>query len=243
MNFRVEWFDQLSSTNAHVRERFLSGEAIESGWVAAAREQTAGRGRQGRTWLSAPGRDLCCSIFVATDAELAAIPSLTMAVALAVTDVLNNRGIPADPKWPNDVRVGGKKICGILSEGVERAAAPSTGVIVGIGLNVNMSEDDAATIDQPATSICIETGRRDDVGGVLESLFAPLGYWLGEWDAGGFARLRETWTEKAGPIGAPLTVREGGVTKSGALAGFGEYGELKLRTGAGIETIWSGDLT
>ena len=238
MNFQVEWFDRLASTNALMRERYGQGTNLQSGQIVAAREQTAGRGRQDRKWLSAPNQNLCFSLFVQTGAELAAVPSLTMAAALAVNDLLRSIGILSAPKWPNDVLVGGKKICGILSERAE----PS-GIIVGIGLNVNMSTEEAETIDRPATSMLIETGKSHDLFQTLEALFQPLEYWIDEWAAGGFSNLRKTWTEQAGPVGKPLTVRDGDLKKSGTLAGFGDHGELLLETKNGIETIWSGDVS
>ncbi len=238
MNFQVEWFDRLASTNALMRERFSQGLEIPSGQIVAAREQTAGRGRQDRKWLCAPNQNLCFSLFVQTGAELAAVPSLTMAAALAVNDLLRSIGILSAPKWPNDVLVDGKKICGILSERAEPA-----GIIVGIGLNVNMSTEEAEAIDRPATSMLIETGRSHNVFQTLETLFQPLEYWVGEWEKGGFSNLRKTWTEQAGPIGKPLTVHDGDLKKSGTLAGFGDHGELLLKTKNGIETIWSGDVS
>jgi len=238
VNFQVEWFDRLASTNALIRERHGQGANLQSGLIVAAREQTAGRGRQDRKWLSSPNQDLCFSLFVQTDTELAAAPSLTMAASLAVNDLLRSIGILSAPKWPNDVLVGGRKICGILSE-----RADPSGIIVGIGLNVNMSSEEAEAIDRPATSMLIETGRSHDVFQTLEALFQPLEYWVGEWEAGGFSNLRKTWTEQAGPIGKPLSIHDGDLKKSGALAGFGDHGELLLKTKNGIETIWSGDVS
>jgi BirA family biotin operon repressor/biotin-[acetyl-CoA-carboxylase] ligase len=226
-----------------MRDRLFQGLEIESGHIVAAREQTAGRGRQDRKWLSAPGQNLCFSLFIQTDAEPMATPSLTMAAALAVTEMLAAKGINAAPKWPNDVLVGGKKICGILSERVERPEVPKTGIIIGIGLNVNMTTEEAQAIDRPATSMLIESGRAADIVQTLEALFQPLDHWIGEWETGGFSNLREIWTEQAGPIGKPLAVHDGGIKKSGTLAGFGHHGELLLETRNGIETIWSGDVS
>jgi BirA family biotin operon repressor/biotin-[acetyl-CoA-carboxylase] ligase len=221
-----------------MRERFFQGVEVHSGQIIAAHEQTAGRGRQDRKWLSAPHQNLCFSLFIQTRAELAAVPSLTMAAALAANDLLRSMGILSAPKWPNDVLVGNKKICGILSERVE----PS-GIIVGIGLNVNMSNEEADSIDRPATSMLIESGQSHDIPQTLEALFQPLEYWIGEWQKGGFSNLRKTWTQQAGPIGKPLSVHDGDIIKSGTLAGFGDHGELLLKTGNGTETIWTGDVS
>ena len=241
MKFQIEWFDKLASTNASMRERLLQGGRVDSGNIIAAREQTAGRGRQERKWLSAGNANLCFSLFVETDAELMSVPSLTMAAALAVTEMLNTKNVAAAPKWPNDVLANGKKICGILSERIENRS--KSGIIVGIGLNVNMSSEEAEAIDRPATSMLIETERAADPAQALDALLPLLDYWIGEWKKGGFAAIRETWTHRAGPIGKPLSVHDGDIVKSGTLAGFGDHGELLLQTAAGLETIWSGDVS
>jgi len=252
MDFNVEWLDRLASTNIAMRNRFSQGLETRHGQIIVAREQTEGRGRQARKWISPPGQNLCFSLFIRTDAELAAVPSLTMAAALAVNDLLRSMGILSTPKWPNDVLVDGKKICGILSERVElqkdqprspKDGLAATGIIVGVGLNVNMTGEEAKSIDRPATSMLIESGRAHDLSQTLEQLLQPLEYWIGEWGKGGFPGLRETWTQKAGPIGKPLTVHDGDIKKSGTLAGFGDHGELLLQTASGIETIWAGDVS
>lgn len=237
MEFKIEWFDKLASTNTTARELFLTHTALPSGTIIAAREQTAGRGRHDRKWLTAPHSNLCFSLLICTEAELTAIPSLTMAAALAVNDLLHSMGVRSSLKWPNDVLVGERKICGILSERIE-----SRGLIIGVGLNVNMSVEEARAIDRPASSILIETGETTDVAPLLVALLPHLAYWINAWKKDQFSSLREAWTLQAGPLGKPLTVRDGDLKKSGTLAGFGDHGELLLNTAAGIETIWSGDV-
>ncbi len=240
IGFHVEWQERLASTNAHLKERFRSDAELPSGTLVAVREQTAGRGRQARRWLSARDTDLCFSFYLGTGAPMAQIPSLTMAAALAATDFLRASGIGAAPKWPNDVLVGEKKICGILSERVEQAGR--AGVIVGIGLNVNMDREQARAIDRPATSMLIEAGAPRRLTEALDELLPHLAHWIDAWSEGGFAAFRKEWTERAGPIGKPLAVHDGDQLKRGTLAGFGDHGELLLMTGAGLETIWSGEV-
>jgi BirA family biotin operon repressor/biotin-[acetyl-CoA-carboxylase] ligase len=241
MNFSIEWHDRLDSTNAVLKERMQQNATIAEGTVISAREQTRGRGRSNRTWTTVPNTNLCFSVFLKTDCPLIEIPSLTMAVALGISDFLNGQRIPAAPKWPNDVLVGNKKICGILSERVEYG--DQCGIIVGIGLNVNMSPEEAAAIDRPATSMQIETGEAADLEKTLANLLPHVDQWLGPWKDGGFAAIRDEWTQKAGPIGKPICVHDGNIRKSGTLAGFGRHGELLLQSEIGLETIWSGDVS
>lgn len=239
MNFRIEWHDRLGSTNSTLRNRFYN-QHIQNGLLIAAREQTDGRGRQQRTWISPPNGGLYASFFLETHAPLIQIPSLTMALALAVSDYLNSQGIRAVPKWPNDVLVGEKKICGILSERVEQGLRQ--GIIVGIGLNINMTQAEANEIDRPATSILIENNQAGSPDEVLEELLPQINFWIDRWKNGGFEAIRDIWTEKAGPIGKPISVRDGDLRQTGTLAGFGTHGELLFQTESEVETIWSGDI-
>lgn len=241
MNFSIEWVNRLGSTNTALKDRILEDSEIRNGTVISAREQTTGRGRSNRKWVTLPNTNLCFSLLLKTDCELIAVPSLTMAVALGISDFLNSRDIPSSPKWPNDVLVGTKKICGILSERITHNG--QTGIIVGIGLNVNMSDEEAAAINRPATSMLIESGKAFDLDATLENLLPHIGTWITDWEKDGFSALRTTWTERAGPIGKPLKVHDADLYKEGTLAGFGEHGELLLQTAAGLETIWSGDVT
>src|SRR5690606_34942605 len=111
----ARWFNSLPSTNAWLRDRIVAGEALAPGAVVAARQQTAGRGRKERAWETGHG-NLACSLYVVSGRPAAELPTLPMACALAVGQHLERLGIPAGLKWPNDVLVGTKKICGILSE-------------------------------------------------------------------------------------------------------------------------------
>lgn len=242
MDFRIEWHDRLASTNTTLQERLLADPAMPGGLVVAAHEQTAGRGRQDRRWISARGSTLCFSILVRSRTDPVGTPSLSMAIALAVADALAGQGIAAAPKWPNDVLVGERKIAGILAERVEFPGDPEAGIAVGVGLNVNMTAGEAAAIDRPATSMRIESGRVGDVRGMLETLLPFLADRIASWERHGFAGIREEWTRRAGPIGRPLAVHEGVSLKSGTLAGFGPHGELLLDTGGRVETVWSGDV-
>jgi len=240
--FDIRRCNRLDSTNSDLKRRFADNPDLPSGRIVVAREQTAGRGRLDRKWIASPGKNLCFSLFLRTDAPPLRIPSLSMAAALAVDDLLHEKGIPSTPKWPNDVLVDGRKICGILSERVERRSPDRTGVVLGIGLNVDMTPEEASAIDRPATSMRIERNRIFEPDAVLNDLLPHLARQVETWDVAGFEGLRSAWTLRAGPIGRPLTVRDGSRKKTGRIAGFGPYGELLLETDGGIEAIWSGDV-
>jgi BirA family biotin operon repressor/biotin-[acetyl-CoA-carboxylase] ligase len=118
----------IGSTNARARE--LAAAGVPHGTVVTAAEQSAGRGRQGRTWSAAPGRALLCSVVVRDPPAL-----LPLATGVAVADVV---GSGAQIKWPNDVLLAGRKVAGILVEG-----RPQEGwAVVGVGLNVALRVED-----------------------------------------------------------------------------------------------------
>ncbi|MFA5688754.1 MAG: biotin--[acetyl-CoA-carboxylase] ligase [Kiritimatiellales bacterium] len=235
MKFKIQWFDRLPSTNTFLKESVEINGVPGNGTIIAAREQTQGRGRQARQWISGANENLTFSVFISDRIDPQKLPSSTMAAAIAIRRLLAEEKIPAILKWPNDVLVNGKKICGILSERI------SAGLIIGIGLNVNMR--DPAGIDQPATSIFHETGERQNLEELLDRLLAHLAPQLTLWKAQGFAGLRAEWEAGCPALGSTVTVRDGDSKRTGILAGFGSAGELLLRDSTGGNlTVWAGDL-
>jgi len=235
VKFKLQWYDRLSSTNTFLKERLALEPELSSGTVVAAREQTQGRGRREREWLSAANENLTFSLFLRTVSKPWKIPSATMAAAISVAELLKAEGVNAALKWPNDVLVGGKKICGILSEAV------SGGVIIGIGLNVNMKCTDH--IDQPATSILMESGERRSVDALLETLLPILSDRLGDWEQGGFSEVRKNWEAKVPTLGKAVKVRDGDNVRTGILRGFGDDGELLLEENGVVSAVWAGDVS
>jgi BirA family biotin operon repressor/biotin-[acetyl-CoA-carboxylase] ligase len=235
MKFYLQWYARLPSTNTFLKERLALEGQLPSGTVIAAREQTQGRGRREREWISSSGENLTFSVLLRGKYNPRHLPSASMAAAVAVAELLESEGLKPALKWPNDVLVNGKKICGILSEGIPG------GVIIGIGLNVNMQN--AEHIDQPATSVLMEAGKRRDVDELLGKLLKHLSIRLDEWAQGGFSNVRKNWESKIPNIGKPVTVRDGDVIRTGTLAGFGTDGELFLREdNESIVSIWAGDV-
>ena len=133
----VIWIDSVGSTNAYVKEKAGEGPALT---MVCARRQTAGRGQRGNSWESEPGRNLTFSFYI-DDLDVAPAGQFVVseAVALAMAASLAGFGIEAKVKWPNDIYVADRKICGILIENSIMGSRIARSV-VGIGLNVNQSE-------------------------------------------------------------------------------------------------------
>ena len=180
MGFRFHRKETTASTNADAR-------AGRPGDVFVAEFQTAGRGRLDHEWHAARGENLTFSAVLdaadASPAEVATLPLVVgLAVARAVEALLGNSSQVA-VKWPNDVVVGGKKICGILCE------RNGDAVIAGVGLNVNQT-DFPAEIAARATSLRLVAETPFDRDGVLNRVVAEIGDMHSRWLRGGFAALR-----------------------------------------------------
>ena len=244
MNFLTpEWHDQLASTNTHLLQRLSKGERLSSGFVIAAREQTAGRGRYQRQWIAQANENLTFSFLLITKATVSQLTSLPIAIALGVSDALKNYGISTRTKWPNDVLIDGAKICGMLLERSDQKQLDGTAIVIGIGLNVNMDVTTAALIDRPVTSMRLETGREYDLEQVLAGILSTTTSWIDRWENEGFSALRTAWEHRCVYLGEQISVGEGDDVKTGVLAGFGDCGQLLLRGSDGqISEIWAGDV-
>ena len=150
----IIWLESIDSTNDEARRRLPELDNLS---VLSARQQTAGRGQRGNTWTSEPGDNLTFSIVLKYGSgalpqiravDQSAISEIT---ALSVVDLLSSHGIGSEIKWPNDIYVGDRKICGILIEHSVRDSSLSSS-IVGIGLNVNQTEFDP-TLPNPTSML------------------------------------------------------------------------------------------
>ena len=155
----------------------LLGEEHSEGAVALTEEQTEGRGRLGRRWLSPPGVSLLFSLLLEPSVKTARLPELSLvagqASAAAIAAVA---GVMPEVKLPNDILISGRKVAGILAE------ARDGRVVLGIGVNVNVPEDDLPTeVDRPATSLLVETGREVDRLELLLELLERLELAYDEW--------------------------------------------------------------
>lgn len=238
-----EWRDRVRSTNTCLLQRLSNGDVLPSGYVLAAREQTAGRGRYRRHWIARANENLTFSFLLITKAAFPQLASLPIALALGVADMLEIHGIDAQTKWPNDVLVNGAKICGVLLERSDQKHPDGAAIVIGIGLNVNMDATAAARIDRPVTSTRLETGRECDLETALAQVLSTIAPWIDRWKRGGFAALRTAWERRCVYLGERISVGEGEDAKTGTLEGFGDHGQLLLRATSGRRhEIWAGDV-
>ena len=239
----IIWLEEVESTNTYLASLVRDGRAV-NGTVAAANHQTRGRGRHNRQWLTRPGENLTFSVYLRYDIPPAEFTEITLVAALAVANCLRGCGIDARLKWPNDILVGGRKICGILAEMTESKSTVSAG-IVGIGLNVNMRSDVAAGIDKPATSMLIETAAHYELRKLLNTLLEELQRQLELWRKKGYRDMARRWESLCSHINQPVRITDDfRPAAEGIFEGLGDAGEMVLRLSDGSrKAIMSGDVT
>ncbi len=240
---KIHWFESLESTNRHLAVMLEEKSSLKSGTVIAARQQTKGLGRDNRHWISTSNKDLAFSFFLNLAIPEQALLSLPLVTGLAVSQVLDSINIKNHLKWPNDVLVNGAKICGILSHQVQSHHDELVAAIVGIGLNVNMNQDQADQIDQLATSVFIESGQEHEVDLLLDAIIHQLEIVIPIWQLSGFRQFRASWLERFSQLGKLVTIRNQRGLFEGVAKDIGENGELILQDSQGnLQSIWAGDL-
>jgi BirA family transcriptional regulator, biotin operon repressor / biotin---[acetyl-CoA-carboxylase] ligase len=206
-------------------------------------EQTAGRGRRARAWLSTPGDGLYLSVLLRPALPPHLLPLVSLMAAVAVAEAVTGQGAaPVDIKWPNDVLVGERKLSGILVEGASGVAGAAR-VILGIGVNLN-HRGFPAELAATATSLALVTGRAADPAACRDEVLSRLARWyeaLGR-DAGA---VRARWAELSSYArGAEVAVTLDGRRVVGVTDGITEAGALRLRTPDGeVRTVLAGEVS
>jgi BirA family biotin operon repressor/biotin-[acetyl-CoA-carboxylase] ligase len=242
MNFTILRFETIGSTNTEALNEARKG--ADEGLCIVARQQTAGRGRHGRKWISEKDAGLYFSIVLRPKIETQFFPLLTLMTAVAVADVLRETyALQPDIKWANDVHIKGKKICGILAEMTE--TPKGLAVVVGIGINLRASNF-PPEIAETATSVEAETGRKVSP----EELINPLTRFFGFFyeilqGKNGPRRILDEWAARSSYFcGKSIHVVSGNEAISGITDGLEENGALRLKTESGeVKIIQAGDIT
>lgn len=208
MIFAVTALEATDSTQTEVKGRAVAGAA--EGTVVTARHQRAGRGRRGRDWWDEPGQSLLVSVLLRPTGPPAVAPQLALVAGLAVAEALEvGAGVTACIRWPNDLLVDGRKVCGILAEAASDGAGRLDHAILGIGINLNQAEFPDA-LRARATSLRLLTGGAHDAEALLPVLLACLDRRYAQWQHGGFAALRADWLARSTVPGQMVRLPEGG---------------------------------
>ena len=236
---RVIWHDTVGSTNDEAKR--LARNGAPEGTVVCARQQTAGRGRRGRPWVSPPG-NLYASMVTRPACSAGEATRLGFITALSLGDALRVK-LPATEglsyKWPNDVLMHGRKLAGILLESETGAGGELAFVVIGVGVNLVSSPRE---VEYPATSAADEGFDPPSSAALLEEFTKHFRSWLKRWRMDGFAPVRTAWLAGATPLGEPIRVRLESGTLCGRFVDIDHEGALLLETAEERRRISAGEI-
>ena len=232
-------YDSVGSTNDEAKR--LARDGAAEGTFVWALEQTAGRGRRGRTWVSPPG-NLYASLILRPDCPAHRAAQIGFVAALAIGDALGAM-LPRlgriAYKWPNDVLVNGRKIAGILLESEMTALDKLTFLILGVGVNLTTSPRDMAF---PATSVAEECDGEVVPAAMLEEFSGHFETWKKRWQTEGFAPVRAAWLEATTFRGEEIRVHLEAATLHGRFLDLDQQGALLLEADGEHRRISAGEV-
>lgn len=217
--------EKVNSTNTWVKEHARAFDPTHLTCVTAW-EQTAGRGRFQRQWISVPGESLLASLFFTLPQETKILSNLGQILSLSCATVLQTLGFAPQIKWPNDLLLSGKKVAGILCETV--SLETRLGIALGIGLNVNVKTEVLRTIDPPATSLLEISGHTWKLEQILEPLLKQFLIDLEKLEQEGFAPFHPLYEKLLAFRGKTITVKNGHQTVTGICHSINAEGRLTL---------------
>lgn len=238
----IHYFSTIDSTNRVAKEYALSG--VSDGTVVIAEEQTSGKGRMNRVWVSPPSSNILCSLIFYTSMNTSSVFRLTMLASIAVVRAINNAcGIVAQIKWPNDVYINGKKVCGILTEFLADHDSTSY-VVIGIGINVNFDIARHPEIKGIATCLKEAKGQKVSRLRVLKTLLEEIDTLYQNFVQTGGKDLRKQWERHSMVLNRQATIISGDEVTRGFVKGINEDGHLILIDPQGnTKEVLCGDLS
>ncbi len=238
MNGNIIHLSVVDSTNIYTTK--LLSQTDTADWtIVTAEHQTAGKGQRGKKWESDIAKNLLCSIV--SRPKKITIESqflVSMATSLAVIEVLASVGITAKVKWPNDILVRGKKICGLLIENQWSSGLIDTSIL-GIGLNVNQTK--FSPFDWPATSMAIELGIETNLNTILNS----LSLYIQEKISGmpeNYSEIMNDYSDRLFAIGQIVTFKNKDEVLVGRLLDVDQNGAIRIQNSQGVKSFVNGEI-
>ncbi len=235
----VVYFDTIGSTNDVAKE--MAEKGAEEGLVVIAGRQTKGRGRLDRSWVSQKG-GLYLSVLLRPKMEPQQIPRLTLMAGLAALKAVASYGLGASIKWVNDIRVGGRKVCGILTE-VSGSAEVMDYAVVGIGLNVNNSVSRfPRDVRSLATSLRDELGEKVSLADATKRLLVEFDEQYRRMRSDGFPGIIKEWIAACDTIGRRVRIVGISEVFEGSAIGVDEEGALMVESDGAVKKVTAGDV-
>lgn len=243
MGKKICYFSSIDSTNAYARR--IGEEGAPDGTLVIADEQTAGRGRSGRHWVTPPGTAIAFTLLLKPDIPPSRISMVTLVMGLAVCSAIRRlTGLDAGIKWPNDVVIDGRKVCGILTE----MSAEMDGVhyiVIGTGINTNLTSF-PDEIKDVATSLQIQLGHPVDRAEVLVEVIELFEEYYEKFEKDGdLSNLQDIYNEALLNRGRKVRVLDPKGEYTGRALGIDPEGKLLVERDDDGETVkvWSGEVS
>jgi BirA family biotin operon repressor/biotin-[acetyl-CoA-carboxylase] ligase len=242
-NYDLLTFETVDSTNTEALRLVKKG--VRGNFVVLARQQTGGRGRSSKEWISADG-NLYATILLESKLAISVCPQLSFLIANAIYDSIEffasrqHKSLKIELKWPNDILINGKKIAGILLESINIQG--KNNIVIGIGVNIAQTP---AILQDQASSLYDEGIKFSNSEEFLNVLVNNFDLLYKEWCASqNFTKIRENWMKHAYSLGQVVSIDNGVQRVSGIFKDIAMDGAIRLQLTSGeIQAFVSGSLT
>ena len=232
--------EKVTSTNTWVKQNYKTLNLFAITRVSAS-IQTQGRGRLNHTWISPRDQNIYITYFFTLPKKTLSLNNIAQLMSLSIAEVLEYYDLQPLIRWPNDLLINGKKIAGILVETID--LNETYGIILGVGINVNMPKDLLDTIGQPATSFLNEKGEPfslNDILVILEKIFLTD---LSLFENEGFSPFFSNYASHLIHKEKPITIKQGKALLTGTFHSLNPDGSLNLLLPTGeVEVVYSGEI-
>lgn len=235
--------DEIDSTNTYAKN--LAKGKCKNGTVVITKKQLAGRGRMGRVWSSQNENGIWMSIILVPDSSVENIQCITLMAAVAIVKAIQGSvGIQGGIKWPNDIIVDGKKVCGILTEMVENQDGDKA-VVIGIGVNVNQSKEDfQGELEDKAISLAMVLKRSLNKSDILKYILNELDYMYSLFINNNMDKILKQWKDNTVTLGNQILITINGETIIALAKDIDKEGNLVIECIDGtIKKISSGEIS
>ncbi|MEW9674735.1 biotin--[acetyl-CoA-carboxylase] ligase [Lentibacillus sp. L22] len=220
---------EVTASTQHIAHQ-LAREGADHGTIVVADEQTSGKGRADHTWHSAKQKGIWMSIILRPAILPYLAPQLTLLTATVIADVLTNYQMTPKIKWPNDLLLNGKKTAGILTE-MQAEQDKIQYIVIGIGMNVNQSEEDLPTeIQDRATSLFLESHQHWNIRQLIQTILQTFELAYSEYMDNGFPDVKHKWESYGFKIGQAIRIKTMKECYDATFMGIAEDGALLTKT-------------
>ena len=239
LHYHIQYFESLDSTNKEALRQAEQG--AKEGLTIVAEQQSKGKGRLGREWVTVD-HALAMSVLLRPKIDVAEVSQLSLVSAVAAHEALSLFAPQTCIKWPNDLLIDGKKVCGILTE-MQQGQHGLT-VVVGLGINVSEPESGwAKNMRTPPTSLNAYSQHNIHKDDVLQAMLESLNTWYSHFIQHGFTPVLKAWEKAHVASGQHVSVYDGNTYIQGIALGLADDGALRLLVNGEEQRIIAGDVS